>query len=98
MKSSTIASTVESLTPEQERCRRADPRNPKPGQVWERGDELVSVIGTPMDSGPFIKSTLVSFEHSEHGWMSYFEFQAWSMPTCWPWRRRKHWAKCVEWK
>jgi len=104
MKSSTIASTVEVLTPEQERLRLADPRNPQPGQVWERrfyencDPVTLTVVKPRCKHSPCTVCDSEVVTEDSVGLLQPFSLRDWRRWACPCWRRRKHWAKCVEWK
>lgn len=71
--------------------RQPDPRNPQPGQVWEREGQRASII--------LVLNGAVSWRLDDNipelGDVAGKRFIRWACPW---WRPRKHWAKCVEWK
>ena len=77
---------------------KADPRNPQPGQVWERDGHRNEVsrvcVFRDLLSGKelWFEEALVAVGGR------YFGMRRWRRWACPFWRRRKHWAKCVEWK
>lgn len=98
MKFSTIGGSFETVTPEQERLRLADPRNPQPGQVWERDGHKNEVRSISTWRHPLTgKKSLFERDMVIVGGR-YFGIGEWRSWACPWWRRRKHWAKCVRWE
>jgi hypothetical protein len=79
-----------------------DPRNPQPGQVWQRRVVNIRGVTWPVSvkvvcaTNDGIKALMLfSDTTTGKGPITRREWRRWACPW---WRRRKHWAKCVEWK
>lgn len=66
-----------------------DPRNPKVGERWTIEGRMSRSVDRVWESVVFYKEGSVLDCCSLHEW------RRWACPW---FRRRKHWAKCVEWK
>ena len=86
--------------------RQPDPRNPQPGQVWEKPEIRiwgkvspirVRIIRRLLRESIWGEATFSdgSTLNGLDGLMNVREWHRWACPW---WRRRKRWAKCVEWK